>query len=143
MATAAFPGALRPSLVQRVVRDLPGALAGTPAKESADLTIHRITQTHHGRTLLILGHAAEHLANSRQFAVGGSRDRDIAEAVHILMGLGRTVFEEFAERNTRRRRVEQWLIGRVTGAIEGRAGRQRRMTHETSGRNLSASPARL
>jgi hypothetical protein len=143
MATAAFPGALRPSLVQRVVQDVPGALAGTPARKAADLTIHRITETNHGRTLLILGHAAEHLANSRQFVIDGSGDRDIAEAVHILMGLGRIVFEEFAGGDTRRRRVEQWLIGRVAGAIEGRSGRKRRMTSGTAGSNLTVSPARL
>jgi hypothetical protein len=76
-------------------------LTGGAAPARAYLTIRRITETHHGRTLLMLGHAAEHLANSRRFQVE-EIDASEAEAMHILMGLSRSVFDEFAERATGR-----------------------------------------
>src|ERR1700722_9246837 len=63
---------------------------------TASLTMRRPMGTHHGRTLLMLGHAAEHLASSRKFFVeetGRSADN---EAIHILRSLSRGVFEEYA-----------------------------------------------
>ena len=126
MSTASFPGALGPVLVKRFARESPSALAGRPAQGRADLTIHRITETHHGRTLLLLGHAAEHLANSRRYTIHGLNDGSEAEAIHILLGLSRDVFDEFARQQTRRWKAEQWLLGRVAGLIEGRAGRKGR-----------------
>jgi hypothetical protein len=53
---------------------------------------------HHGRTLLMLGHAAEHLADSRRFVLGEERGVvPVDEAIHLLMRLRRGVFEEYAE----------------------------------------------
>jgi hypothetical protein len=77
---------------------------------SGDLTIHRITKTHHGRTLLTLGHAAEYLAHSRRYCRQRFDHAAEAEAIHILMGLSRGVFEEFAERRTLSRGFEEWVI---------------------------------
>jgi hypothetical protein len=89
------------------------------AQGPADLAIHRISKTHHGRTLLILGHAAEHLADARRYAIAGQDDSSDMEAIHILMGLSRSVFDEFAGHHSRRHRAEQWLIERVVGVLEG------------------------
>jgi hypothetical protein len=62
-----------------------------------DLTIHRITKTHHGRTLVSLGHAAEYLANSRRFLLREKMNDSDNEAIHLLMSLSRRVFDEYAE----------------------------------------------
>jgi hypothetical protein len=40
------------------------------------------------------------------------------EAIHILMGLSRQVFEEFAEQATERRRVGDWVIERTVRLLE-------------------------
>ena len=117
MATAVFPGAPRPVLVpSRKARSFPSLPSfpslskGRAVSSVGDLTIHRITKTHHGRTLLTLGHAAEYLANSRRYSTQEFDHGADVEAIHILMGLSREVFEEFAERRTLSRRFEQWLI---------------------------------
>jgi hypothetical protein len=52
---------------------------------------------HHGLTLLMLGRAAEHLADSRRFAFDEERTvAPVDEAIHILRRLSRGVFEEYA-----------------------------------------------
>lgn len=133
MSTAAFPGVLGPVLVRENPREAPGFAGGwtdNVSQSHVDLTIHRISRTHHGRTLLTLGHAAEYLANSRCFDINGREDASSAEAIHILMGLSRSVFDDFADRDSRRRRIEQWLIGRVAGIFEGSASGRRRMSFE-------------
>lgn len=76
-----------------------------------DLTIHRKTDTHHGATLRVLGHAAEYLAESRKFDVRATKADD--EAVHILMRLSREIFEEYAESVAVRRRFHDWLVDKV------------------------------
>jgi hypothetical protein len=80
---------------------------------AGDLTIHRITSTHHGRTLLTLGHAAEYLASSRRYSTEKVDHAANVEAIHILMELSRSVFDDFAERRSLNRRVEDWLIERT------------------------------
>jgi len=119
MATVAFPGAFRPApTTQRKPKGLPSFSPGNPAPKNADLTIHRITNSHHGRTLLLLGHAAEYLAHSRRFTMLQFDDGADVEAIHILMGLSRDVFEEFVEQTTEKRRIGDWLIQRVVRLVE-------------------------
>lgn len=77
----------------------------------ADLTIHRRTDTHHGSTLQILGHAAEYLTGSRMF-MRTARKAD-QEAIHILMRLSREVFEEYAEGVSVRKRFHDWVMDRM------------------------------
>jgi hypothetical protein len=110
MATAISPGVTRPVLVPRRARAFPSLSHGKAASRVGDLTIHRITRTHHGRTLLMLGHAAEHLANSRRYSTEKVDHASSVEAIHILMELSRSVFEDFAERSTLSRRLEEWVI---------------------------------
>jgi hypothetical protein len=67
---------------------------------------------------LTLGHAAEYLANSVRYSTG-KRDREAEEeAIHLLMVASRAVFEEYAERRSVRRRVEDWVVGRTVRVIE-------------------------
>jgi hypothetical protein len=119
MATAGFSGPTRPVLVPaRKARGFPSLSQGRAASSAGDLTIHRITSTHHGRTLLTLGHAAEYLANSRRYSTEKVDHTSNVEAIHILMELSRNVFEDFAERRTLTQRLEQWLLDRAVRLIE-------------------------
>jgi hypothetical protein len=121
MATAVFPGApqtLRPVLVPaREKKASPSLSAGRAVSSVGDLTIHRISSTHHGRTLLALGHAAEYLADRRRYSAGKMNGAEV-EAIHILMGASRAVFEEYAGRRSVRRRLEDWLVERVVCGLE-------------------------
>jgi hypothetical protein len=113
MSTVAFPGVFRPELVNRNASSVPTLSPGNPQPKNADLTIHRISQTHHGRTLLTLGHAAEYLANSRRYSIQAFDNKSDDEAIHILMGLSRSVFEDLAQPATLTRRIWNWLVERV------------------------------
>ena len=119
MATAIFPGPTRPVLVpSRKERAYPSLSQGRAVSREGDLTIHRITSTHHGRTLLTLGHAAEYLADSRRYSTEKVDHASNIEAIHILMEASRSVFEDFAEPRTLNHRLEQWLIGRAVRLFE-------------------------
>jgi hypothetical protein len=122
MSTAVFPGPngpARPVLVpSRKPRAFPSLSQGRAVSSAGDLTIHRITSTHHGRTLLMLGHAAEYLANSRRYSTEKVDHAANIEAIHLLMELSRNVFEEFAERRSLHRRMEDWVIERAVRLFE-------------------------
>ena len=78
-----------------------------------DLTIHRQTKTHHGRTLRALGHAAEYLVDSRRSSMEPC-DRDAErEAVHILMRLSCEVFEEYAILTSPQYPVTDWIMNKA------------------------------
>ena len=128
MARAVFPGPGRPDLVaaQRAPA-IPSLSEGRAASGAGDLTIHRITASHHGRTLLTLGHAAEHLANSRRYSTEEYDYEAHMEALHILMGLSRSVFDEVAERRGLPGRVQDLVVERAVRLIEwgGRETRPR------------------
>lgn len=118
MSTVPFPGVFRPELVNRSASSAPTLSPGNPAPKNADLTIHRITRTHHGRTLLTLGHAAEYLANSRRYSIQAFDNKSDDEAIHILMGLSRTVFEDFAQHPAWTRRFWNWVVERVVRLLD-------------------------
>jgi hypothetical protein len=124
MATAVIPGSTRPVLVPaRSVRSSPSLsdLSISQGREQAsvdDLTIRRITKTHHGRTLLTLGHAAEHLANSRRYSSQEFDRESNFEAIHLLMKLSRSVFEDYARCQTMNRRFEWWVTERAVRLFE-------------------------
>src|ERR1700730_9304153 len=119
MSTAVFPGPTRPVAVpSRKARGVPSLSQGRAVSRAGDLTIHRITSTHHGRTLLTLGHAAEYLANSRRYSTEKVDHASNIDAIHILMELSRSVFEDFAERRSLNRRLEDWLIDRAVRLFE-------------------------
>ena len=126
MAIAVFQGgqdAPRPDLVpQRKPKAFPSLSAGRTVSGVGDLTIHRITETHHGRTLLTLGHAAEYLANSLRYSTRKTDPKAEAEAIHLLMTASRAVFDEYAEHRSVRRRMEDWVVERTVRVIERVAG---------------------
>jgi hypothetical protein len=98
--------------------------AGTPLHTAPDLTIHRVTKTHHGRTLLTLGHAAEYLANTRRFLFNETTSMADDEAIHILMSLSRSVFEEYAESVSGKGRVDELVIGCVARLVSHRTAQK-------------------
>ncbi len=123
MATAIFPGPTRPVLVpSRKARVYPSLSQGREASREGDLTIHRITSTHHGRTLLTLGHAAEYLADSRRYSTEKVDHASNIEAIHILMEASRGVFDDFADPPSLNRRLEHWLMDRAVRLIESAGG---------------------
>jgi hypothetical protein len=73
-----------------------------------------LTWTHHGRTLLMLGHAAEYLVDSRRFLARGKVTASDNEAIHILMGLSRSVFDEYAEGASNGRGLDGLVLRCVT-----------------------------
>jgi hypothetical protein len=114
MSTAVFPGPSRPSSApSRRTQALPSLSQGRAVSSDGDLTIHRITSTHHGRTLLTLGHAAEYLARSRRYSTEKVDHAANVEAMHILMEVSRSVFDEYANDRSLHRQVEDWLVGRA------------------------------
>lgn len=68
-----------------------------------------------GWALEKLGHAVEHLVDSRLFDLNAQRVRDEQEAVQILMRMSRAIFSE-CTKDGRARLGEDW----VTGVIAGR-----------------------
>lgn len=121
MATA-FPETPRPVLVpsrKPNPQPFPSFSQGRSRSSAGDLTIHRITNTHHGRTLLTLGHAAEYLVNSRRYSTGRYDHNSEREAVHLLMELSRGVFEEFAaEKPSIEQRLEDWVVRQAVRLFE-------------------------
>ena len=119
MATAVFPGPNRPVPVPaKKTLAFPSLSDGREVSYVGDLTIHRLTETHHGRTLLMLGRAAEYLVNSRRYSTRVVDREAEVEAVHLLMGLSRSIFEEYAERRTVQWRFQDWLIERAVRLFE-------------------------
>jgi hypothetical protein len=82
-----------------------------------NLTIRRISKGHHGRTLQMLGHAAEYLVYSRRFSETRGSAAD-ADAIHILMRLSSAVFREYAEGMKVRRPVEDFVMGCASWLLE-------------------------
>jgi|GEM_PF-3058826 len=76
-----------------------------------NLTTYRMSNTHHGRTLQTLGHAAEYLVSSRLFLERGRAGRADDEAVRILRRLSSEIFREYAEGVKVRRPIEDVVMG--------------------------------
>jgi hypothetical protein len=75
-----------------------------PKQGEAPHTIHRVTPTHHGRTLVLLGDAADYLQTNS--TVDSSR----REAAHILRRLAREVFDEYAAETWAPRPLTDWFM---------------------------------
>jgi hypothetical protein len=116
ISTATLARATRPTLVPQSARHASApttlSVANGPT-DASDLTIHRLTRTHHGRTLLMLGHAAEYLVDSRRFLVRGKATDSDNDAIHVLMGLSRSVFDEYAEGASKGRGLDGLVLGCV------------------------------
>jgi hypothetical protein len=61
----------------------------------------------------MLGHAAEYLGDSRRFLVRGKATDSDNDAIHVLMGLSRSVFDEYAEGASKGRGLDGLVLGCV------------------------------
>ncbi len=131
MSSAPFEGTSGPVPVNGGVLQRIPTLSAATAQVPLDLTIHRITETHHGRTLLTLGHAAEYLADSRRFLFPETSTEADDEAIHILMELSSQVFTEYAEQKAGgKRQMEERLMGWVTGWFDRKKDRRNQSTSD-------------
>ncbi len=92
MAIAVFQGGQdaprRDLVLQRKAKGFLSLSVGRTVSGVGDLTIHRITETHHGRrtSLLTLGHAAEYAGGrSLRYSTRKTDPKAEAEAVHLLV----------------------------------------------------------
>jgi hypothetical protein len=93
---------------------LPRSLSiGSPRYSQPDLTIHRRTESHHGRALRTLGHAAEYLVDTRSTSISRAEAAADQQAVRILMRLSREVFEEYAALTMHHHPVTDWVMSRA------------------------------
>ena len=99
-------------------RPAPAAFGDIRRTADIGLTIHRRTESHHGRSLQLLGHAAEYLADSRLFLISTSASSD-QEAIRVLMRLSREVFDDYAALTQQSHPVTDWIMNqaiRIYGA---------------------------
>jgi hypothetical protein len=92
---------------------LPSMFYGEPAglrESDRRLTIHRKTVSFHGGALQILGHAAEHLSMQLAFETDPSQEAATRQALHVLMQLSRSIFDEYAAQTNQERPVSDWLM---------------------------------
>lgn len=113
--TAPYPNSPGPVLVPLGTRPPAGLLLG--GESVSNLTIRRITKSHHGRTLRMMGHAAEYLAHSGRFAEKRMSAAD-NEAISILRRLSSAVFLEYAESVRVRRPIEDFVMGCASWLLE-------------------------
>lgn len=95
------------------VLHLPFSITATPPplRPLRTQPVRRQPTPAQGRGLSTLGHAIEYLIDSR--IVEGGTDRNDNEAVRILMGCSRTLFEECALRKPLPERLGRWIAERI------------------------------
>jgi hypothetical protein len=70
--------------------------AAPSATRTHTLIPELIVPTHPGRTLLLLGHAAEYLIDLHSVSIDGP-NHPIDAAIHILRELSRSIFDDYAK----------------------------------------------
>jgi hypothetical protein len=105
MSTAPYPGypfAVSDAAVQH--------LAST---EVAGLPVRRRANVNQAHAIEKLGHAVDHLIYSQMFLTDTDEVKAAIDAVHILMAVRRTVFEECETVVRKKRQVRQWISERL------------------------------
>jgi hypothetical protein len=108
MSTAPFPGAYASTVGDMVVSHL-GSIGTLALPAGRNASVDR------GQGIEKLGHAVDHLISSSMFYTDESFAKADSEAIHILMRLRRSVFEERTEVTPGNRRLRQWIMGRLGG----------------------------
>lgn len=81
--------------------------------EAPRLPVRRRANADQARAIETLGHAVDHLIYSRMFLTDREAVKADTEAIHILMMLRRSVFEECERVVSERRQVRQWIMERL------------------------------
>jgi hypothetical protein len=80
------------------------------AGETPELPVRRLANVDQARAIERLGRAVDHLIYSRMFLADSVAVKADADAIHILMGLRRSVFEECEMVNQGNRQMKQWVM---------------------------------
>ena len=84
-----------------------------PAGEAPYLPVWRRADRDQARAIDRLGRAVDHLIYSRMFLAAPVAVKAEADAVHILMALRRSVFEECEMVTQGNRQMKQWIMERL------------------------------
>ena len=98
MSTASLPGPYQPSTVQHL-----------SSIETLAPPVRRRANAGQARTIELLGNAVDHLSYGHLFLNDKAAERADTEAIHILMRLKRSVFEECERVTPANRPLRQWL----------------------------------
>jgi hypothetical protein len=107
MSTAPFPGAYPFAVSDAAAQHL------AAASEASGLPVRRRANVDQARAIEKLGHAVDHLIYSRMFLTEADAVKADSDAIHILMVLRRSVFEECEPIDRGSRQVKQWIMERV------------------------------
>jgi hypothetical protein len=104
MSTVPFPGVSRFSLSDAAGQHL-AALGEAP-----EMPVRRRARAEQARAIEALGHAVDHLIYSRMFLTDKAEVRGDADAVHLLMTVRRSVFEECERVVSGDRQMRSWIL---------------------------------
>ena len=104
MSTTPFPGAYASIVGDMVVPHLVSI-------ETLVRLAGRDSRVDRGQAIEDLGHAVDHLISSRMFHVDESFAKADTEAIHILMRLRRSIFDEYKEIVPGDRRLRHGVMG--------------------------------
>ncbi len=107
MSTAPFPGAYPFAVGDAAAQHL--ATVG----EASWLPVRRRANANQARAIEKLGHVVDHLIYSRMFLTDAAAVKADAEAIHILMVLRRSVFEECERVVSEDRQAKRWIRTRL------------------------------
>src|SRR5579871_1187259 len=78
-----------------------------------ELPVRRRANVDQARAIEKLGHAVDHVIYLQIFLTDADEVKAATDAVHILMALRRTVFEECETVIRKKRQVRQWITERL------------------------------
>ena len=107
MSTAPFPG-VHPFAVSDAAAKHLAAVGEAPG-----LPVRRRANVNQARAIEKLGHAVDHLIYSRMFLTDADAVKADSDAIHVLMVLRRSVFEECETVAQGDRQVKQWITERL------------------------------
>ena len=106
MSTAPYPAGYPFAVSDAAARLAPrGRAPGLPSRRRASAN-----QAH---AIEILGNAADHVIYARMFLMDAKAVKAETDALHILMMLRRSVFEECETVDRSNRQVKQWIAERL------------------------------
>jgi|ERR1700722_19481723 hypothetical protein len=106
MSTASFPGVYPFALSD-------AASQYSAAGDAPELPVRRRANVDQARAIEKLGHSVDHLIYSRIFLTDAAAVKADADAVHLLMKLRRSVFEECERVVSENRQVKRWIMERL------------------------------
>jgi hypothetical protein len=107
MSTTPFPGVYPFAVSDAAAKHL------AAVSEAPGLPVRRRANVNQARAIEKLGHAVDHLIYSRMFRTDANAVKADSDAIHTLMVLRRSVFEECETVTQGDRQVKQWITERL------------------------------